>query len=166
MPLELPTRAVTVYWYLAVADNLAMGGQESADDLGVPIELVAKSNQYAPAGIGGEAIFTNVYLTLFRSNADDLVLELTPIVDDVEQEPIEITRPAVAAPTREVLEIGLAVYYPSPADPQIATAMRGTWFQASLRSVGVLPAGRLIIEGWEFEHELVTEGKAAVNASA
>jgi hypothetical protein len=165
MPLELPVREVTVFWYLAVDDNLAMGGQENADDLGADIELVAKTNAYAPAGIGGESIFTNVYLTLFRSNATQLELSLVPIVNGVEQDAIQIIRPAVLVPTREVLEIGLVVFYPSALDPQIATAMRGCWFELELRSVGTIPDGRLIIEGIELEHEQVTEGKQAVNAT-
>lgn len=180
MPLQLPTRETTVYWYLCVGlinesleevALLALGGQEVPDDLGEPIELVALSNEYAPAGIGGEAIFTNVYLTLFRSNDAELTLLLTPWVNGVAEETIEIVRPATAAPVREVLEIGLARYYPSALNPQIANAMRGTWFQAELRtpadeSVAIMPDGRVIVEGWELEHELVTEGKEAVNASA
>lgn len=166
MPLELPNRTVTVYWYLGVDDNPALGSQEGSDDLGTDIELVARTNAYAPYGVGGEGIFTNLYLTLFRSNDADLELSVVPIVDGVEQDAIQLIRPAVAEPTREVLEIGLATYYPSAADPQIANAMRGTWFQTEIRSVGTLPAGRLIIEAVELEHEVVTEGKQAANASA
>jgi hypothetical protein len=180
MPLQLPARTVTVFWYLAtglVDESLeetalgALGGQEDGDDLGELIELVALSNEYAPAGIGGEAIFTNVYITLLRSNTEELTLLLTPYVDGAAEDEIEIVRPATLVPIREILEVGLARYYPSAADPQIATAMRGTWFQADLRtpaieSVATMPGGRLIIEGWELESEVVTEGKAAVNASA
>lgn len=185
MALQLPSRDITVFWYLCTGiileslveeAALALGGQEEADDLGELIELVALSNEYAPAGIGGEAIFTNVYITLLRSNTEELTLLLTPYVDGVAEPEIEIVRPPAASPLREVLEIGLVRYYPSAADPQIATAMRGTWFQADLRTpqaeslfpeslLPMGPGGRFIVEGWEIEHEIVTEGRGAVNAS-
>lgn len=165
MPLELPNRDVTVYWYLGTDDRLAQGGQEGADDLGVDIELVARTNTYAPDSIGGEAVWDNLYVTLRRSNDADLTLRFTPVVDDVDLDDIDVVLAAVAAPTREILEVGLASYYPSAADPQIATALRGTTFALEVRSVGTIPGGRLIIEGIELEWDLATEGKEAENAS-
>lgn len=165
MPLQLPTRETSVYWYLGVAAGLARGSVEGSSDLGTDIELVARTNEYLVAGIGGEAIFRNVYLALFRSNSDTLQLSVTPVVDGVEYEAIIIDLEAVANPTRETLEVGLAVLYPSVANPQIATALRGEKFALEIRSVGTIPPGRFKIEGMELEWDVVTEGKEAVNAS-
>jgi hypothetical protein len=164
--LELPTRDVTVYWYLGTDDELALGGQEDDDDLGTDIELVAHTNEYTPAGVGGEAMWTNLYVSFRRSNATDLTLRFTPYLDGEADDSIDVVLEGVATPTRHLVEIGLADYYPSAADPQIATALRSTTFSLEIRSVGTVPAGRLIIDGIELEWEPVTEGKEAENASA
>lgn len=168
-PLELPTREEKVFWYLGVDGNLARGSSGNLD-LGEAVEFVALTNAYAPAGIGGEAIFVNLRLSLFRDNATDMVLDVVPIIDGIEQDLIELDLPGVAAPARSIHELGLASYFPSALDPQISTALRGTWFQAEIRSpgppesVGVVD-GRFVFEGLELEFEVVEEGRQAANAN-
>lgn len=164
MALQLPTRDTRVHWYLGTDAALAKGGQ-GTDDLGTGYTFRAKTRSYAPAGIGGECIFTNLYISLLRSNTEDMTIEIVPIVDGVAQDAVALVLEAVAAPLREVHEVGLAVFYPSAANPQIATAMRGCWFQTEVRSSGAIPAGRTVVEGIELEHEVVTEGRQASNAS-
>lgn len=164
--LELPTRDVTVYWYLGTDNELALGGQEDDDDLGTAIELVAHTNEYTPAGVGGEAIWTNIYMAYRCSNETDLTLRLTPFVDGEGKDSIDVVLAAVTSPTRHLVEVGLAEYYPSAADPQIANALRGTTFSLEIRSVGAIPVGRLVIDGIEVEWALATEGKEAENASS
>ena len=163
--LELPNRDITVHWYLGVDDQLAEGGQEGSDDLGTDIELVAKTNEYQPDGMGGEAIWTNLYVALRRSNDADLTLRFQPFVDGEGEDSIDVTLSSVASPTRQLLEIGLASYYPSAADPQIANSLRGYTFSLEVRTVGTIPAGRLIIDGIELEWELAGEDREADNAS-
>lgn len=165
MPLELPSRDVTVYWYLGTDDELALGAQEGESDLGTDIELVARTNEYTPDSIGGEAIWHMLYIALRRSNDDDLTLRFTPIVEDEPGDDIDITLEAVANPTRELLEVGLAKYYPSAADPQISNALRGSTFALEIRTVGTIPAGRLVIEGVELEWELAGSDKESENAA-
>jgi len=167
--VELPDRESKTFWYLAVDANLAQGSQGN-QDLGESIEAVALTNAYAPAGIGGEAVFLNLRIAVFRDNAEDMELEVTPIVDGEEQDVIVLDLPAVASGARSIHELGLAVYYPSSADPQIATGMRGTWFQAELRTVGPPESigrvdGRLVVEGMDLEFSIEREGRAADNAS-
>lgn len=169
-PLELPTRETKVFWYLGVDNNLALGSSGNLD-LGDAVEFVALTNAYAPAGIGGEAIFVNLRLALFRDNAEDMVLEVTPVVDGVERDVIELALPGVAAPARSIHELGLAEYYPSALDPQIATALRGAWFQVEIRSLGPPESigvvdGQLVFEGLELEYEIVEEGRQAANADS
>lgn len=169
-PLELPSRIQKTFWYLGVDENLALG-ESGTTDLGEPIEFVALSAEYAPAGFGGEAIFTDLRLTLFRDNDEDMVLEVTPIVDGERQDPIDLELPAVAEPARAIHELGLANYHPSPEDPQYSTALRGTYFQVELRTPGAgesvdLYNGRLVIEEVELEWDPVREGRSASNATA
>lgn len=169
--LELPTRDTKVFWYLAVDGNLAQGSSGNLD-LTEPVEFVALTNAYAPAGIGGEAIFLNVRLSVFRDNDEDMILELTPIVDDVDQDVIELELVGIAAPARSIHEVGLATYYPSAADPQIANALRGTTFQLEIRTRGAGESlaeaidGRLVFEGLELEYDIVEEGRQAANADS
>lgn len=168
MVLELPDREVKVFWYLGVDDNLAQGGQGNLD-LDDAIEFVAVTNAYAPAGIGGEAIFVAVRIALFRDNDEDMELDIIPIVDGTEEEEITLTLPGVTDPARSIHELQLVRYYPSSADPQIVNSPRGTWFQLDVRSVGPPESigrtdGRVVIEGVELEYEIVREGVTADNA--
>lgn len=163
--LQLPSRETTVYWYLGTDDCLARGGLGTTD-VGQAIGFRARTRSYAPAGIGGEVICTNVYLSMQRANTADLSLTVTPIVDGVEKDAIALVLEATDEPVREVHELGLAQLYPSAADPQIAVALRGCWFQLEVRASDAGAAGRLVIEGVELEFETVTEGKQASNASA
>lgn len=151
-------------WTFLGTDQLAEYGSGRLD-LEAPVEARARSNIYAPAGAGGEAIFTNVYLTLTRANDETMSLLLTPIVDGVEQEPIELELEGVSDPVKAVHELGLAVPWPSAADPQILQALRGEWAQIQIDTAGGLPAGRVEIDGIELEVEIVTEGKEAENGA-
>lgn len=165
MTLVLPSPTRTVFWFLGADGELALGAS-GVDDLGATLDALAETNAYAPAGIGGEAMFTNVYMSLFRDCTEDVTLIFTLIVDGVEEDPINLTIPGVASPARSVYEIGLSKPYPSAADPQILTAPRGQWVQLRVETSGGLPDGRFVIEGLELEREIVTEGQGAINASA
>ncbi len=164
MTLQLPSRTRTVFWFLGTDGELALGAS-GVDDLGAVVDARAETNAYAPAGIGGEAIYTNVYMALMRDCTTDVTLQFTPIVDGTELAAIELTIPGVASPIRSTYEIGLAIPYPSAADPQIHTAPRGQWIQLRVETDGGLPDGRFVIEGLELEFEVVTEGQEALNAS-
>lgn len=160
--LVLPSRTGSSFTFMGAEGELAQFGG-STSDLGAFLTALARTNSYAPGGIGGEAIFTNVYLTLQRDNTETLTLHLTPIVDGVELDSIELELAGVAGPVRAVHEIGLAIPYPSVADPQLFYAMRGEWIQLQLETVAALPDGRIVVDGVELEVEVVTEGKDASN---
>lgn len=167
-PLQLPVRDVKVFWYLGIDDALAQGGQGNLD-LTDAIEFVATTNAYAPAGIGGEAIFVALRIALFRDNDEDMELDIIPVVDGVEGEEIVLSLPGVAAPARSIHELHLVKYYPSSADPQIVNSPRGQWIQVDVRSVAPPESvgrvdGRVVIEGLELEYEVVREGLEASNA--
>lgn len=165
MTLQLPSRTRTVFWFLGADDQLALGAS-GVDDLTVDVDARAETNAYAPSGIGGETAFFNLYLSLFRDCTTDVTLLVTPIIDGEELAAIELVIPGVASPIRSVYEVGLAVPYPSAADPQILTAPRGQWCQFRIETSGGLPDGRFAIEGIELELEDVTEGQGAFNATA
>lgn len=168
-PLELPSREQKVFWYLGIDGGLAEGGQGQTD-LGTAIEFVALSNDYAPAGIGGECIFTDLRIAIFRDNSADVILEVTPLVDGEAYATIDLTLPGVSSPARSIHELALVHVWPSESNPLTSQALRGTWFQLELRTLADpesvdIYSGRVVIEGIELEWDPVLEGRKADNAT-
>ncbi len=132
------------------------------DDAAVPVDMFAQTNKLAPAGVGGECIFTNLYLVVTHSGTSAYTLVVTPILDNDELTQISITIPGVAKPAvAEVFEIGLAQTYAAGQ----THALRGVWFSFKVEGDGTLPDGDLIIEGASLEYEIVRETQAAQNAT-
>lgn len=132
------------------------------DDAAVPVDLFAQTNKVAPAGIGGECIFTNLYLAITHSGLTDYTLFVTPILDNDELPTLALIVPGTSKPTvAEVFEVGLAETF---AGVQ-THAPRGVWFSFKLQGDGTLPDGDLIIEGASLEYEVVRETQGAQNAS-
>lgn len=140
-------------------------------DVAQAYQIRARTARVAPAGAGGECIFTTAYLVVTHDLVtDDVTITVTPILDGVEQtgEALNIVL-AVQTPAgrvTEVFEIGLSlpnVFNPGAADHG-RYAMRGTWFQLLITSNDALDSGdgEIILEAVELEYEVVRESKAAV----
>lgn len=160
--LTLRAKQDSALWFFGAGAALLEGDVGSTDN-GADVEARAETNALAPAGVGGECVFTNVYLTVIHELGAPLEVRLVPILDGEEQAPLELTLEA-GEPRRKQHEFGLSVPYPSAENPKHLYAMRGTWFAVRVETVGALPAGRVTFEGLEVEHEVVTEGTEASNA--
>jgi hypothetical protein len=144
----------------------APSGGGSGDD----ITFLAKSVRFAPAGAGGEAIFTNFYIAL-TYDMDAVTLRFTPIVDGVVYDgtggnpDLRQTLALTATPgTRktERYEFALYVPYDDGVDSDaLRVDLRGTWFQLQIDTTGSLGDGDLIIDQPEIEFEIVRESEAA-----
>jgi hypothetical protein len=169
-----------------VGPTLLFGGQggfgplyafdEGASDDGATVEAVAEPNAVAPAGVGGECIFSTLWLAITHRNAAPLTLRITPLVDfqplqqAIVREDLTISDEIVIAPSptgwlTEVIEVGLSVPIESGGVELGRVAPRGAWFSFRLELVSPLADGDdLILEAAELEYTRVRESEVPVNA--
>lgn len=150
-------------WFMGgEGPHVLRGGVPNVQDAGAPIEPRAWSNTLAVAGIGGEAVYTNVYVALAHANPAPWSFVVVPVVDRVEMEPIEVELAAVGAPTSQVIELSLMQPFVVNEVVRATYAPRGQWFQLLLYAEDA-PDGLVSFDGFELEYEVEIEGKAAVN---
>ncbi|MDH3367915.1 MAG: hypothetical protein OEO17_08725 [Gemmatimonadota bacterium] len=154
-------------WRFGVGESDGAGPEGSP--VGDTITFLAKSDRFAPAGAGGEAIFTQFWIALTYDMT--VTLRFTPIVDgivydgtgtnpDLRQTLALTGTPGVRKTER--YEFALYLPYDDGTDPDaLRTDLRGTWFQLVIDNTTVLGAGDLIIEQPEIEFEIVRESEAA-----
>jgi hypothetical protein len=145
----------------ATAEGLAVYGGD-VTDLGEPVLLDSTTSPLAVAGVRGEAIFTNLYVTVTRSNRNSVVLELAPIVDGELQEPIELALPGVDSRIAEVHELPLSVSLELAGQEIGRQAMRGTWFQVRPKLLDQVEEGIFVLDGIELEFDTVIESEEPV----
>jgi hypothetical protein len=133
---------------------------DAYDDDGLPFDILCASVPNAPAGIGGEAIFTAVWLAVQHTMG--LTLRFRFFVDEVELDHQDVTLVAQTSPVTEILEFGLsqAILGPTGAEA-VRQAPRGTIFVVQVESVDGLWDGTLLIAGRELEVEVVRESRQA-----
>ncbi len=134
--------------------NRLLKADDGFQDAGVNISIRAETVPVAPAGAGGEAIFTSVYLVLTATMA--VTVQITPIVDEVPLETQDIVLSAQTERKRTHHEFGLSIPYIHNSVERARFAPRGTWFQVRI-VVPAIAAGDLIIEGVALEYEIVRE---------
>ena len=152
----------------------ATGNTDGAGPAQVPpgsaITPFAKTARFFPAGFQGEAIFTQFWVGL-TADMDALTLRFTPIVDDVVYDGTggnaDLSQTVVIAETPGTrrtfkFEFALALPFDDGVDPDaLRTALRGSWFQLQVDTVGGLGVGDFIIDAPEIEFEIVRESTAA-----
>ena len=121
--------------------------------------LYAKTNRYAPAGAGGEAVFPAIYVTVTHFTAGEIYV--TPIVDGVALERQKVVLVAAGGvKTTKVYEYGVSMPVTIAAVEVARVYGRGTWIQVLVETVnGAGSVGRVIIESVEAEYEVVREWK-------
>lgn len=133
------------------------------DDDSEAYELYAQSEPLAPAGEGGECIFTLLYVTTRHYDAD-VSFWLTPIVDGVAlpTERLDLLATTSQKGEFQTHEVGLSIAYTVAGTERLRYAPRGTWFQLLVETrygtLGGTPAEQ-IIEAAEVEFEIVRESK-------
>jgi hypothetical protein len=138
-------------------DEALLQAASGFTDAGESYTLLARSNRLAPAGAGGECIFTLYYLTVRHTGA--LTLRVTPIVDDVRYPSVTVTfDDAGPAPLLEVREIGFSHAYSRGGVERGRFALRGTWVQVEIESEGAIGSD-VVVELGDLEYEIVRESK-------
>src|SRR5574341_267236 len=138
--------------------NRLLKADDGFQDASAAIVVRAETVPVAPAGPGGEAIFSALYLVLTATMA--VTIQVTPIVDGVALEMQDITLSAQTERKTTHHELGLSIPLMEGPTEMARFAPRGTWFQARI-VVPALAAGDLIIDGVSLEHEVVRESIAA-----
>lgn len=133
----------------------------------VNYELLGRSEPWAPAGVGGEAIFTMLYVTT-RHYDLNVSLFITTFIDGValaEVKRIDLVGVALSKGEQRVTEVGLSVAH-SPAGVELLRySPRGTWISVQVETrigTGAGTASRQIVDGIECEYEVVRETKEAI----
>ena len=160
-------RADTLAEVFEWSDGATDGSNGGAGDA---IVLLAKSVRWAPAGVGGEAIFTRMWIAL-TYDMSAVTLRFMPILDGVPQDgagstpDLRQTLALTGAPGTRVTEryeFTLAVPYDDGVDTDaVMYALRGCWFQLQIDTTGNLGSGDLIIEQPALEYEVVRESLVA-----
>ena len=145
-------------------ERLALGESSNVAKLfGGPdrSSFVIQPHGLAPSGVGGEAMFYNVYLAISRSNTVQWQLTLTPIVDGVDLVAATITLAALAAgkAVTEIIEVPITEGFDQGAGEVLRYAPRGAWGTFRLEGVVSTPTAseELVLEGATLEVETVRE---------
>lgn len=145
-------------------------GRKGALDLATAFGLYAKSRTLAPAGVDGEALFCNLYLTLTWTAT--VALRVTPIVDGIPYDGVDATDErktinltARATRKTQTFVIPLTRRLVDPRDSAVTATrfyLRGGRFQMLIESVGALGEGDIILEAAVVEAEPMTDTKGTV----
>lgn len=157
----------TLYVGLAADPQLCQAGQ-GFDDAGAPYNLVARTDRVALAGVGGECVFSALYLVV-EHQGTAVELRVTPLVDGVPVSQTTILLPAAAQRTTDAYEIGLSVPVIDGLGNEVSrTAPRGTWLQVQVETIadGATEAlSWLRIDGPEIEYDVVQESRMEATAA-
>lgn len=143
-------------WYFAGNGSGIYKGAQGTDDAGSDVLVRFRTNEIAPAGVGGEAMFEDVELAVTRFNAVDWTFTATPVVDGVELEGQDITLAGVGSPVTELVPIDFSQPYMVGGVERSRYYPRGAWF-ALLITATAAPDKDVIIEGMELEYDIVEE---------
>lgn len=154
--------------------ELGTGNVDVAGDATYEAEITPRLETPAiyPAGLGGEAIFHVLWLTLTHTMAVDVKVE--PIVDGELHSsdwpndsllPHTISLSAEASRKTKTFEIGLSRPHERSGVEVGRVGLRGERFAVRITIPNGLGTGDLILEGLSLEREVVLEGQEADNAS-
>lgn len=161
VPRVLPGRERHYFFGLTGYDSMMEYGGVAQDD-GEDVPLFARSRAAAPAGAGGEMIFTQLAIPIYRHNPESVTLRVLPVVDDIEQPELTLELEPTPVPLREVRH--LDIYRPIlDGDAEVGRmAIRGAWWQMALRAEQGVAAGSIRIGQVELECETVIESATPV----
>lgn len=151
-----------------VANLLHYG--EHHQDIDVPISLLQRTVEIAPAGIGGKSVFHRLFMAVTFTLP--FHLRLTPIVDGKvpagEYADIEITQAdyddvnndlVIGERRTHLFEIALSLPYIRGGVERFRRALKGSYFQVEItQPTPLIDVGDLILENLELEYEVITKG--------
>lgn len=141
----------------------------TASDDGVAWGVRVETNDVAPGGLGGEALFTMAYLTVRA--AAGATLQLTPILNDddtvsrtVDGATVRVLQPRVTLAQQpgtppelvvQTFEIPLLVAHERAGAPSYAVHPRAERLRLRIESIGAIGSGSFRVEQCELEYDLV-----------
>ncbi len=125
--------------------------EEGSFDFGKRLRLWIETRAVAVAGLGQEAIMSNLYICITRSNAASAQINVTPILDGIDLETELITLAGTTFPLTEVLEIPLSVPFSRDGIERGRTSPRGVWFSYRITNEGERPDGEFAVNGAAIE---------------
>jgi len=138
------------------SDELELYQDIHTDPGDEPITSVALTREIAPFGVGGEALFTNVYFTLTAWTTGTVVI--TPVVNGEEKVAARRTVSFESDGSTEFTKRYEIALYELIEDDEIQVGrhgLRGTFFQLKVELEDTLGAGRVSLGGFELETEPV-----------
>ncbi len=133
-------------------DDAAIYKAESGSfDFGKRLRMWVETRPVAVAGIGQEAVMSNLYICITRSNTVSSQINVTPILDGIDLETELITLAGTSFPLTEVLEIPLSVPFSSGGVERGRTSPRGVWFSYRMTNEGERPDGEFAVNGAAIE---------------
>lgn len=150
-----------------------------ASDDGLPFSFTAESNDVAPVGLGGEALFTMAFLTVRA--AAGCVLRVTPIINDEDvltrAHPggtLAIIRPLVTVPQQSggppTPMLTQTFEIPLWQELAVGGAVKGLWHlrgercRLRLESIGTIGTGAFRVEQCELEYEPIRRATFAATS--
>jgi hypothetical protein len=121
--------------------------EEGTTDFGDRLRFLVEPNKHAPLGPSEEAWFRTLYLSFTRSNVNDIVLEVVPILDDTELATTTVTLPGVIQPITDIHEVPLSIAYMSGETEIGRYGARGVWFSFRITNTSQRSAGELAFNG-------------------
>ena len=157
------TRQLPETLYFGAGNEVGQFGT-ARNDLSAQVEALLESKPVPVAGVGGEAIFTNLYLAFTRANPTDLPVNVELLVDGTAHEVETLTLEGVSHPKTEIREVPLQIPYSRNGVPQGRRHPRGYEAAYRLDTDGQLPDGDVVFEGAALEYEAVQEAEEGVVA--
>lgn len=165
----MPEPLQLLFYGRGAGPDILLAG-DGHEDGGEPIQVKVRTNPFIPAGEGGEALFTALWLTVTHTMA--CLLRVTVFVDAAPLTDSVYHLPLAAAEERieETFEMGLATAIRDPIDTSVVLATvaprgnRAALLVEVLDEAGdalAIEDGDLIFETPTFEYEVVRESRAA-----
>jgi hypothetical protein len=138
--------------------------EKGSTDFGERLQFFVEPNPHAPFGPSEEAWFRNLYLSFTRSNANDVTLEVTPILDGEPLETQTVTLPAVVnrVPLTDIHEVPLSVALERSGVEIGRYGARGVWFSFRIINSSQRSTGEIALNGAAVEVIPVRESEPGV----
>ena len=132
--------------------------EEDADDNGAAFPVRLRPRPIAPAGVGGECVFTRLFVTLTHTAGGNV--RVIPIVDgrEVPGSGLVIELSELEQPETRVEEIVLFEPLLVGGMEYSRQHLRGTFFTVEIATEGPLTDGLLSFDGLEIEYAVVRRG--------
>jgi len=156
-----PARSPSITFFVAGEGSSILRGGVGIQDDGADYGILLQTNEVAPAGVGGECLFEAIHIAVTRNNDAEWTVTITPIIDGVDQEPVEITYDASSDVVTEHEYVSLAQPYKVDGVEVSKYYPRGAWFALRIEADDI-PSGDFTFEEPELGYEVLTESQKDV----